>query len=281
MAGLKLNIDLLKFPASDDIEKSTPGTSISAILSSIKPKSKPLLSDLNIPKEYDPYDYRVFLIVEEFLQPSSKISVQEAANRVIDIFPAGHLGMTAVNTVCLECAGQIPYARPSHLKLVKMLWKIPEAIQSFYQQLGEDITDARMDPGDDDASPERFVNFHSFLAHLMNSGMWPATPEGALQTMRRAFEENHEKENTEIQDAWVMGAAQWILWSGQVLLESLLWLCNNENIISDGKDVLEKWHTWKDEFRKVSEGNGHGEECKVTAKKAGDIMEALERGMLF
>ena len=138
-----------------------------------------------------------------------------------------------------------------------------------------------MDPGDDGASPERFVNFHSFLAHLMNSGMWLATPEDALKTMRRAFEENHEKENTEIRDAWVMGGAQWILWSGQVLLESLLWPYNNENIISDGKDVLEKWHTWKDEFRKVSEGDGHGEECKGIAKKAADIMEALERGMLF
>ena len=124
MAILKLNIDLLKFPASCDIEKSTHGTSISAILSAIKPKPKPLLSDLNIPKEYDPYDYRVFLIVEEFLQPSSKISVQEAADRVIDIFPAGHLGMTAVNTVCLECAEQISYAHPSHLKLVRMLWVV-------------------------------------------------------------------------------------------------------------------------------------------------------------
>lgn len=139
------------------------------------------------------------------------------------------------------------------------LQNIPEAIHSFYQQLREDITDARTDPGDDDASPKRFINFHSFLAHLINSGTWLATPEDALQTMRRAFEENLEKENTEIRDAWVMGAAQWILWSGQVPLQSLLWPYNNENIISDGKNVLEKWHTWKDEFRKVS-GGGMGTE---------------------
>ncbi|OBT70328.1 hypothetical protein VE03_00197 [Pseudogymnoascus sp. 23342-1-I1] len=259
MVTLKLNIDLLKFFASGDTEKSTPGTSILGILSSIKPKSKPLPSDLNIPKEYDPYDYMVFLIVNEFLQPNSKISIQEAADRVVEIFPPRHLGMTAVNT------------------------KIPEAVHCFYQQLGEDITDARMDPGDDDATPERFVNFHSFLAHLINSGLWLATPEDAVQTMCRALEESHEKESTEIQDAWVMGAAQWILWGGQVLFESLLWPYGDENTIGGGKDALVKWHTWKNEFRKVSEddGHGHGEECKGVAKKAADIMEALEKGMLF
>lgn len=96
-----------------------------------------------------------------------------------------------------------------------------------------------MDPGDDDATPERFVNFHSFLAHLMKSGMWLAIPEDALRTMRRAFEGSHEKESIEIQEAWVMGAAQWKLWSGQVLLGSLLWPYDDENIIGDGKDALE------------------------------------------
>lgn len=138
-----------------------------------------------------------------------------------------------------------------------------------------------MDPGDDDSTPERFVNFHSFLAHLINSGLWLATPEDAVQTMRRVFEENHEKESTEVRDAWVMGAAQWILWSGQVLFELLLWPYGDGDTASDGKDALVKWHTWKDEFRKVSEDDGHGEECKGVAKKAAHIMDALEKGMLF
>lgn len=123
MATIKLNIDALKFPNSSDTEKP-PRRSISGMLSSIKSKPKPLPSDLNIPKEYDSYDYRVFLIVEEFLQPSSKISVQEAADRVVEIFPPGHLDMTAVNTVCIECAEQIPYAHRSHLKLVRLLWVV-------------------------------------------------------------------------------------------------------------------------------------------------------------
>ncbi|OBT53593.1 hypothetical protein VE04_06284 [Pseudogymnoascus sp. 24MN13] len=110
-----------------------------------------------------------------------------------------------------------------------------------------------MDPGDDDATLERFVNFHSFLAYLMNSGMCLATSEDALRTMRRVFEES-----TGIQDAWVMGAAH------------------------EGKNALEKWHTWKDEFRNVPEDDGrHREECRGIAKKAADVMEALEKGMLF
>ncbi|KFY27995.1 hypothetical protein V493_03162 [Pseudogymnoascus sp. VKM F-4281 (FW-2241)] len=138
-----------------------------------------------------------------------------------------------------------------------------------------------MDPGDDDATPERFGNFHSLLAHLMNSGMWLAIPEDALRTMRRAFEESHEKESIETQEAWVMGAAQWVLWSGQVLLESLHWPYDDENIIGEGKDALEMRHTWKDEFWKVLEEMAHGEECKGIAEKAADVMESLEKGMLF
>lgn len=109
-----------------------------------------------------------------------------------------------------------------------------------------------MDPDDDDTTPERFVNFRSFLAHLMNSGMWLAIPGDALQTMRRAFEKSHEKESTAIQDTWVMAAAQWILWSGQVLLESLLLPYHDDGTISDENDVIEKWHLWRYEFRKVA-----------------------------
>ncbi|KFY13588.1 hypothetical protein V492_03150 [Pseudogymnoascus sp. VKM F-4246] len=312
MAALKLNIDLLKFPDSSYREKSKFGMSISGVLSSIKPRSEPFQSHLNIPKEYDPYDYKVFIVLKEFLQPNSEILLQEAAGRIIGIFPVGHLGMTALNTVCLECAEQIPYAHPSQLKLVRLLWiigrkgkrvvnngrnesipslwqihaltkpqKIPEALHSFYQQLGEDIKDARMDPGDDDTTPERFVNFNSFSARLLNSGMWVATAEDAFRTMRRALEEGHKNESIEIQDAWIMGAAQWILWSGQIFLESLLWPYDDYNIISVQKDAMEKWHTWRDSFRRVSEGGGHGEECKGVAKRAVGIMEALETGMVF
>ncbi|KFY34462.1 hypothetical protein V494_06758 [Pseudogymnoascus sp. VKM F-4513 (FW-928)] len=202
MAALKLNIDLLKFPDSSDKKMSIFGMSISGVMSSIKPRSKPSQSHLNIPKEYNPYDYKVFIILKEFLRPNSEILLQEAADRIIGGFPVGHRGMTALNTVCLECAEQIPYAHPSQLKL-----NIPEALHSFYQQLGEDIKDARMDPSGDDTTPERFVNFNSFSARLLNSGMWVATAEDAFRTMGRALEEGHENESIEIQDAWVMGAA--------------------------------------------------------------------------
>lgn len=148
-----------------------------------------------------------------------------------------------------------------------------------------------MDSGDDDATPGRFVNFHSFLAHLMNSSMWLATTEDALRTMRRAFEESHEKESTEIQDAWVMGTAQWILWTGQSLIKLHLDpigrfrhkgtpIQNIDVIITTKPISLDMWHTWMNEFRKAAESDEFGEECREVAKRAANLMEVLEKSML-
>lgn len=111
--------------------------------------------------------------------------------------------------------------------------------------------------------------------------MWLPSLDGAMGTIEQAFEESHKGESPQIQDAWVLGAAQHILWSGQTLFKLLLWPRNEESNFSDRGVALGKWHTWKDEFRKVSGDDGRGEECRGVAKRAVDIMEALEKGMVF
>ncbi|KFY92493.1 hypothetical protein V498_04904 [Pseudogymnoascus sp. VKM F-4517 (FW-2822)] len=155
------------------------------------------------------------------------------------------------------------------------------AIQSFYQGLAEDLRDNLCDPGADDSDPARFVNYEAFQAHIMDSGMWLPSLDGAMGTIEQAFEESHKGESPQIQDAWVLGAAQHILWSGQTLFKLLLWPRNEESIFSDREVALRKWHTWRDEFRKVSGDDGRGEECRGVSKRVVDIMEALEKGMVF
>lgn len=75
-------------------------------------------------KGYIPTDWEVFLILQEFFQPNSKISPEEAVDRIIAIFPDGYSDLRSINDVCLELAEQIPYHHPSQLKLVRLLWLI-------------------------------------------------------------------------------------------------------------------------------------------------------------
>lgn len=123
MAALKLNIDSLKFSGSGRMEELKPSGPVPSVLSS-KFKSQSPPSDLTTPKGYGRYEYRVFVIVENFLQPHSKISLEEASDSVIGIFPVGHLDLSPINSVCLELAEQIPYTHPSLVKLSRLLWMV-------------------------------------------------------------------------------------------------------------------------------------------------------------
>ncbi|OBT70379.1 hypothetical protein VE03_00114 [Pseudogymnoascus sp. 23342-1-I1] len=275
-----------------------PAGSISAVLSSLKSKFKSQSPqfDLTTVKGYNRCECSVFAVVENFLQPGSKITLEEAADSVIEIFPVGHLDLTPINSVCLDLAEQIPYTHPSLFKLSRLLWMIGRnnrrvinsghkdvaiAIQSFYQGLGEDLRDNQCDAGADDSDPARFVNYEAFQAHIMETGMWMPSLDGTMGTIEEAFEKIHKDMRPEIQDARILGAAQHILWSGQTLFKLLLWPRYEESIYKDRGVALGKWHTWRDHFRKASEDDGRGEECRGVAKRVVDIMEALEKGMAF
>ena len=110
--------------------------------------------------------------------------------------------------------------------------------------------------------------------------------------MEITFEEDHNKEASTVRDAWVMGAAKWIIWGGQSLLK--LHLDPGDEMVPTGtpsKSELERimnlkritlhtWHTWTSEFRKAAESDGFGDECRDVAKRAADLMEVLEKAML-
>jgi Protein of unknown function (DUF3632) len=105
-------------------------------------------------------------------------------------------------------------------------------------------------------------------------GAEPSRPNSqyALWTIRHAFEENHEKESLAIQDAYVMGAAQWVFWYGQRLFKICGWPWFRK-----GNVARKNWHIWKKEFREVASSDKFGEECIAIARKAAERMDVLEK----
>jgi hypothetical protein len=164
-------------------------------------------------------------------------------------------------------------------------------ISEFYERVAEATIDYQFDLGADDVDPARYVNYQAFLSLIMDGGFWVPTSRAVLDVMNRTFDESHEKETSDIRDAWIMGAAQWILWSGQSLLRLHLdpigklrhkgTLIQNIDVIITTKPItLQTWHRWTFEFRKAAESDEYGKECRDVAKRAADLMEALEKAML-
>jgi hypothetical protein len=106
----------------DEIEKTTPGEEDKTIVSSLKQIDEP-----SSPIECTYYDYKVFLILRDFLQPHSTTSLIDAIDRVIDVYPDGCPFLREINWLCFEIAEQIPYYHPSHLKLARLLWGIGQS----------------------------------------------------------------------------------------------------------------------------------------------------------
>jgi Protein of unknown function (DUF3632) len=168
------------------------------------------------------------------------------------------------------------------------------AVHDFYQHLSEDIRDNFGLPGDDYQDPSRWVNYQAFLANLLATGVFHQQhPILLFHAMEGACEDphDHEKESPAERDAWVLGAAQWILWYGQGLFKLILWpgdWYDDEKRRHEAcrwpdekwrQFTLRNWHAWRDRFRHVAGSDGFGYECKTVAGKAADTMDVLERGM--
>lgn len=91
-------------------------------------------------------------------------------------------------------------------------------------------------------------------------------------------------------DAFIMGAAQWIIWDGQTLYRRALYkgFVNGPITTSSGVEnayigmtlvTLEKLKLWKQGFGDAAEEEGISEEAKEVALRAFRIMDVLETAM--
>jgi hypothetical protein len=112
--------------------------------------------------------------------------------------------------------------------------------------------------------------------------------------MDDAFNRDHSKEPPQVRDAWVMGAAQWIMWRAEEAF-SLVQKPGDPEIRKVRKqfsflqsrkrdDAVEKkwpytwnqWHAWKDGFRTVAGSEAYSSTCRTIAEEAADLMGGRE-----
>lgn len=100
---------------------STAFSAVSSLLSSLKSK---------ITGKYTYSDEKVFVILRDFLQPDTTLSLVSAMESITEILPEGAPESTEVwsfGTICLDLAEQIPYHHPSHQKLARLLEYLGES----------------------------------------------------------------------------------------------------------------------------------------------------------
>lgn len=115
---------MLEFPINADPEK-TPGSE-----KPTPPNTKPMRyipnSSITIPPQHTPFNYKLFLILNDYLQPSSLTAHFEAITNIRSIFPDPDSN-ESINEVCFELAEQIPYSHPSHYKLARLYWALSQS----------------------------------------------------------------------------------------------------------------------------------------------------------
>ena len=139
------------------------------------------------------------------------------------------------------------------------------------------------------------MSYHAFVANIYGYHIFPPDPTFAICSMRDALETNLDKEENCIRDAYILGAAQWILWNGHSLFMQLC--CPEDEHVRNkspsqrvgklysGKPGLtvHRWAFWRERFAEIAAGKmpSVGDECKGVAGRAVDIMACLDRNLTF
>jgi len=163
--------------------------------------------------------------------------------------------------------------------------------------LGSKLAESRLFTiGPDPDDPSIYVNFHAFAANLFEHRIFRTDPTWAIWAQREAHE-NIPAEEFSIHAAYVLAAAQWILWSGQSLFKQVIvtgdvsprelqfWTPGPLYGV-DSQLSLRRWRFWKDGFSNVAfsgekEEKALVQECNKVAAKASQLMDSLERSMML
>lgn len=142
--------------------------------------------------------------------------------------------------------------------------------------------------------PEDWPNLMAFYAQLASTQIFPLNNMYAIWTMREAFEERRAPWKRTFEgerDQWIIGAAQFILWDGLELFKQTISpeLTEEETALAPGllcfsehKLTRRRWNFWREGFKKAAEEEGElGEECKKVARKAANLMLAIEESLTF
>lgn len=124
MASLEFDIGLEGSPEPEKNVSSTASSAVSSMLSTAKSKFGGG-SSANKSSSASTYsEYSVFIILRDFLQPNTALSLESVIESLTDLLPENASGSAEVysfGVICLDLAEQIPYHHPSHQKMARLL----------------------------------------------------------------------------------------------------------------------------------------------------------------
>ena len=76
------------------------------------------------PRGEDPIFDQTFDLLQDYLQPDSTMTIESAADSILNILPendSSSMEVSSFGDACLDVAEQIPYYHPGQLKLADLL----------------------------------------------------------------------------------------------------------------------------------------------------------------
>lgn len=124
MASLEFDIGLEGFPESKTNVEPTTSSAMFTMMSTVKSKLGGKGSAYKTSSTPTYSDESVFIILRDFLQPNTALSLELVVKSLSDLLPDNASESTEVysfGAVCLDLAQQIPYHHPSHQKMARLL----------------------------------------------------------------------------------------------------------------------------------------------------------------
>lgn len=143
MSALNLTVDSVDNAEAYRINGASKGKAkgICARVRSTFTSKSAFTSDRPLPRSIfaggtDYSEARVAAILRDFLQPDTKLSLQEAARSLLVLIPANaseHAEVCSFGEICVELAEQLPYHHPSQLKFVQLLHYLSMSPKFMYK----------------------------------------------------------------------------------------------------------------------------------------------------
>ncbi|KAJ5780218.1 hypothetical protein N7457_005378 [Penicillium paradoxum] len=216
-------------------------------------------------------------IIRDYLREGSDTSLSTVVESITSLLPKEAPlsdDVAVFGELIFELSKELPYQGSSHARLVQLL------VALALEPLEED--------------PCAYVNCHAFLARLFEARIFQPDANFAVWTMRDSLEKDLSKIDIQIRSAWILAAAQWILWQGRTMFNQIA-----PSVISRTKPIyssmwaggplyhgdstlsMQRWRFWKESFRKISEGSDVTDECKDAAAQSVKLMDAYESVLRF
>ncbi|RMZ84868.1 hypothetical protein DV738_g255, partial [Chaetothyriales sp. CBS 135597] len=258
----------------------------------------------------------VWNVLTKYVQPNSNLSVDEAINLTAEFYAGDSMTSCPIATISIFLGQQIPYDHPSHTKLANYLLALGRSLKRvsksnyigenqervYCHQLADALYDqcVELEEGED---PTEYVNNQAFTTHFMTKDLlskhfFPVIIPMLEQSMNGAFNQDHSEEPSQVRDAWVMGASQWIIYKVEEAF-SLVQKPGDPTIRKvDAKFgfwqkkkrtclvteiwpyTWDQWQSWKAGFKKAA-GNeaAYSLTCRNLAERAADLMSLQEKGL--